>query len=142
MTRGPIELRSDTMTLPTDSMRRAMAQAEVGDDVSREDPTVNQLEEYVAELFDKPAALFVTSGTQGNACALITHCRPRDDVIAEERAHLVMWEVGGWASLAGVTMTTVQAPRGVLTAEIIESAVKPRDVHLATSRLGVRGKHP
>jgi len=135
MTRKPVELRSDTMTLPTDSMRRAMAEAEVGDDVSGEDPTVNKLEAYVAELFDKPAALFVTSGTQGNACAIITHCRPRDDVIAEERAHLVMWEVGGWASLAGVTMTTVHAPRGVITAELIESAVKPRDVHLATTRL-------
>ena len=135
MTRALVELRSDTMTVPTDSMRQAMATAEVGDDVSREDPTVNELEAHVAELFDKPSALLVSSGTQGNLCAVITHCRPRDEVIAEERAHIVTWEVGGWASLAGVTMATVLAPRGIMTAALIEAVVKPIDVHLAKSRL-------
>ncbi len=123
------------MTVPTESMRAAMASAEVGDDVSGEDPTVNALEEYAAELFNKPAALFVTSGTQGNVCALLTHCRPRQEVIADERFHTVIAEVGAWASLAGVTMATVLAPRGILTASIIEAAVKPQDIHYTTTRL-------
>jgi threonine aldolase len=116
-------------------MRAAMASAEVGDDVGGEDPTVNALEEYSAELFKKPAAMFVTSGTQGNICALMSHCRPREEVIADERFHIVTGEVGGWASLAGVTMATVTAPRGILTGPIIESAIKPIDIHYTKSRL-------
>ena len=116
-------------------MRRAMAEAEVGDDVFGEDPTVNALEERAAELFDKEAALLVASGTQGNLCALLTHCRPRQEVIADAESHAVSWEVGGWASVAGVTMCLVPARRGVLTAELIHGAVKPKDVHLVDSRL-------
>ena len=135
MPRSAIDLRSDTVTKPTESMRRAMATAEVGDDVSREDPTVNALEERAAELFEKDAALLVTSGTQGNLCALLTHCRPRQEVIADAESHAVSWEVGGWASVAGVTICPVHATRGVLTPELIHGAVKPKDVHLVESRL-------
>jgi threonine aldolase len=130
-----VDLRSDTLTTPTEAMRRAMAAAEVGDDVFGEDPTVRALEERCADIMAKEAALFVSSGTQGNLCALLTHCRPRQEVIAEERAHIVTWEVGGWASVAGLSMRTVHAPRGVLTAELIRDAVKPANVHLVDSRL-------
>ena len=123
MPRSAIDLRSDTVTKPTESMRRAMATAEVGDDVSREDPTVNALEERAAELFEKEAALLVTSGTQGNLCALLTHCRPRQEVIADAESHAVSWEVGGWASVAGVTICPVHATRGVLTPELIHDFI-------------------
>ncbi len=112
-----------------------MAAAEVGDDVFGEDPTVRGLEERCADILAKEAALFVSSGTQGNLCALLTHCRPRQEVIAEERAHIVTWEVGGWASVAGLSMRVVHAPRGVLTAELIRDAIKPANVHLVDSRL-------
>ncbi len=116
-------------------MRQAMATAEVGDDVFDEDPTVRSLEERSAELFGLDAGLFVASGTQGNLCALLTHCRPRQEVIAEHRCHVVTWEVGGWASLAGVTMATVDAPRGVLTPTLLEGAIKPDNIHLVDTRL-------
>lgn len=130
-----IDLRSDTVTAPTLAMRRAMAEAEVGDDVVGEDPTVNRLEARAADLLGKEAALFVTSGTQGNLCALVTHCRPRQEVIADVQSHMVTWEVGGWASVAGVTVRTVQAPMGVLTPELIRGAVMYENVHLVDSRL-------
>ncbi len=116
-------------------MRRAMADAEVGDDVFGEDPTVRSLEERCAELFGMEAALFVASGTQGNLCALLTHCRPRQEVIADRGCHVVTWEVGGWASLAGVTMAAVDAPRGVLTPALLRAAAKPANVHLVTPHL-------
>ena len=116
-------------------MRRAMAEAEVGDDVFGEDPTVRSLEERCAEMFGLEAGLLVASGTQGNLCALLTHCRPRQEVIADRSCHVVTWEVGGWASLAGVTMATVEAPDGVMTSDLIRGAVKAANVHLVDSRL-------
>ena len=116
-------------------MRKAMAEASVGDDVFGEDPTVRSLEVRCAELFGLEDGLFVTSGTQGNLCALLTHCRPRQEVIVDSGCHVVTWEVGGWASIAGVTTALINAPRGVLTPELIHAAVKPENVHLVGSRL-------
>ncbi len=128
-------MRSDTVTLPTESMRAAMARAEVGDDVQAEDPTVNELEEYAADLFGKQAALFVTSGTQGNAVAIMAHTSPGDLVYCETRAHVGHYEGGGPAALAGVTLEKIWCERGILTGPAVEAAMEPEDVHLAVPRL-------
>ena len=130
-----IDMRSDTVTLPTESMRAAMARAEVGDDVYAEDPTVNDLEEYTADLFGKEAALFVTSGTQGNAVAMMAHTSPGDLVYCETRAHVGHYEGGGPAALAGVTLEKIWCERGILTGPAVEAAMEPEDVHLAVPRL-------
>jgi len=130
-----IDMRSDTVTLPTESMRAAMARAEVGDDVQAEDPTVNELEEYAADLFGKQAALFVTSGTQGNAVAMMAHTSPGDLVYCETRAHVGHYEGGGPAALAGVTLEKIWCERGILTGPAVEAAMEPEDVHLAVPRL-------
>ena len=132
---GIVDMRSDTVTLPTDAMRAAMARAEVGDDVNAEDPTVNELEEYAADLFGKEAALFVTSGTQGNAVAMMAHTVPGDLVYCETRAHVGHYEGGGPAALAGVTLEKISCDRGILTAERVEEAMEPEDVHLAVPRV-------
>src|SRR5512134_1981386 len=95
-----IDLRSDTVTHPTPAMREAMARAEVGDDVYGEDPTVNRLEELAAEMLDKEAALFVSSGTMGNLIALLTHCVRGDEIIVGNQAHIFIAEQGG-ASVLG-----------------------------------------
>ena len=97
-----IDLRSDTVTRPTAAMRAAMAGAEVGDDVYGEDPTVNELQEAVAAMLGKEAALFVTSGTQGNLCALLAHCGRGDEYIVGGRAHTYMYEGGGAAVLGSI----------------------------------------
>jgi threonine aldolase len=130
-----IDMRSDTVTLPTESMRAAMARAEVGDDVHAEDPTVNELEEYAADLFGKEAALFVTSGTQGNAVAIMAHTSPGDLVYCETRAHVGHYEGGGPAALAGVTLEKIWCERGILTGPAVEAAMEPEDVHLAVPSL-------
>src|ERR1700731_4244823 len=97
-----IELRSDTFTLPTESMRRAMAAAEVGDDVWDEDPTIHRLQERAAEMVGKEASLFVPSGTMGNLCALISHTEPGDEVLVEGESHIFHSEVAGaWGGGAG-----------------------------------------
>jgi threonine aldolase len=128
-------MRSDTVTLPTESMRAAMVRAEVGDDVHAEDPTVNELEEYAADLFGKEAALFVTSGTQGNAVAIMAHTSPGDLVYCETRAHVGHYEGGGPAALAGVTLEKIWCERGILTGPAVEAAMEPEDVHLAVPSL-------
>ncbi len=130
-----IDMRSDTVTLPTESMRAAMARAEVGDDVHAEDPTVNELEEFAADLFGKEAALFVTSGTQGNAVAMMAHTSPGDLVYCETRAHVGHYEGGGPAALAGVTLEKIWCERGILTGPAVEAAMEPEDVHLAVPSL-------
>ena len=130
-----IDMRSDTVTLPTESMRAAMARAEVGDDVHGEDPTVNELEDYAADLFGKEAALFVTSGTQGNAVAMMAHTSPGDLVYCETRAHVGHYEAGGPAVLAGVTLEKISCERGILTGRAVEAAMESEDVHLAVPRL-------
>jgi threonine aldolase len=119
-----IDLRSDTVTRPTVAMREAMARAEVGDDVFGDDPTVQALEEEVARITGKEAALFVSSGTMGNQLAIATQTRPGDDVIVGESAHLVINEAGGGAALSGVQFT-VAGRGGFFTVEELERAIQP-----------------
>jgi threonine aldolase len=130
-----IDLRSDTVTKPTPEMRRAMAQAEVGDDVYREDPTVNRLEETVARLLGKERALFVVSGTMGNQVAIRTHTLPGDEVILDAESHIFHYECGAPAALSGVQLRTVAGRRGHPTAEEIEPLIRGVDIHAPRTRL-------
>jgi threonine aldolase len=131
-----VELRSDTMTRPTPAMRRAMAQAEVGDDVFGEDPTVNRLEEIAAERLGKPAALFVASGTMGNLVSLMAHCGRGDEMILGSLAHTFFFEQGGSAAVAAVHPRTVpNRPDGTLPVEEIEAAIRSDNLHFPRTRL-------
>ena len=131
-----IDLRSDTVTKPTEEMYRAMAEAELGDDVAQDDPTVNRLEELAAEKIGKEAALFVASGTMGNLCAITTHTRPRESMICEATSHTYEHEVGGAAALAGVTTRVVFGEAGYMgPAEIQQEIHDPDDVHVAPASL-------
>ncbi len=120
-----IDLRSDTVTKPTAEMRRAMAEAEVGDDVYAEDPTANLLQERAAEIFGKEAALFVPTGSMGNQIAVKLHTKPGDEVVIEERGHIFNWEMGMPAIASGVTIRPVRAANenGMLTWAEIEAAI-------------------
>lgn len=118
-----IDLRSDTVTKPTPAMRRAMAEAEVGDDVYGEDPTVNRLQERAAELFDKEAALFVPTGSMGNQLCVKLHTRPGSEVVLEERSHIYNYEMGGSAVFSGVTFRPVRGENGMLTRELVAGAI-------------------
>ena len=131
-----IDLRSDTVTRPSQPMRAAMASAEVGDDVWRDDPTVIELEESVAELLGKEAGVFVTSGTQGNLCAVLAHCQRGDEAILGEGSHISVFEAGGAAVLGSVAAQTVRVhDNGMIDLEHVESVVKADDPHFARSRL-------
>lgn len=131
-----IDLRSDTVTRPGEAMRRAMAEAEVGDDVFGDDPTVNALQERIAGLLGFEAALFVSSGTQSNLCALLTHCGRGDEYIAGQMAHLYRWEGGGAAVLGGIQpQPLAHRADGTLDPGDIAAAVKPDDAHFARTRL-------
>ncbi len=131
-----IDLRSDTVTQPTDAMRATMASAPVGDDVYGEDPTVNRLEAVVAERLDLESGLFVTSGTQSNLVALLTHCGRGDEYIAAEGAHTYRFEGGGAASLGGIQPQPVGTlPNGGVDLVAAEAAIKPDDVHFAKTTL-------
>jgi threonine aldolase len=132
---APIDLRSDTVTRPTPGMRRAMAEAEVGDDVYGEDPTVCALEARVAERLGLEAALFVPSGTQGNQIAIGVHTRPGEEVILEEASHPFHYENGAMGALWGVQPRTVVGRRGLLTPAQIQTAFRGHDDHLPRSRL-------
>jgi threonine aldolase len=121
-----IDLRSDTVTRPTPEMRRAMAEAEVGDDVYGEDPTVNRLQERAAVRLGFEAALLVPSGVMGNEIAIRILTRPGQEVLAEERSHVVQYELAGMAALSGVMPRTVASPDGILTPEAIRGALKPK----------------
>src|SRR5881394_3421753 len=121
-----IDLRSDTVTRPTPEMRAAMAAAAVGDDQYGEDPTANALQERVAALLGKEAALWLPSGTMANQVALRTLTRPGDDMVVSREAHAVWHEAGGSAANAGVQLTEIGA-RGVFTAEEFLAAIKPRN---------------
>jgi threonine aldolase len=121
-----VDLRSDTVTRPTPAMRRAMYEAEVGDDVYREDPTVNRLQERAAEVFAREAGLFVTSGTMGNEVALKVHTRPGQEVICEARAHIYHFEMGAVAAIAGLVPRTIWAEDGILSWELIAPYVRGR----------------
>jgi threonine aldolase len=131
-----IDLRSDTVTLPTPAMREAMATAEVGDDVLSEDPTVNRLEAIAAARVGKEAALFVASGTMGNLVALLTHCGRGDEIIAGDRAHLFLYEAGGASALGSIHSRQVpNRPDGTLDLAQVEAAIRPDNDHFPRSRL-------
>jgi len=122
----PIDLRSDTVTRPTPEMRKAMAEAEVGDDVYGEDPTVNRLEARAAEILGMEAALFVPSGTMGNAIAVRILTERGDEVLVERRSHVVRYELAGMSVLSGVMPRMADAPGGHLTPEHVRAVVAPR----------------
>ncbi|MFO0705616.1 MAG: low-specificity L-threonine aldolase [Nitrospira sp.] len=124
-----IDLRSDTVTRPTDAMRKAMAKAEVGDDVYGEDPTVNRLQEIAAALLGKRAALFVPSGTMANQLAIRAHTQPGQEVIVESKAHIVRYEQGAAGALAGVQLHWIPGDRGIMIADQVEAAIRPKDPH-------------
>ncbi len=127
---SPVDLRSDTVTRPTPAMRDAMAAAEVGDDVYGEDPTVNALEAAAARRVGKEAALLVPSGTMANLTALLTHCRPGEEVLLGDQAHIFRAEVGGAARLGGLLLTTLEnLPDGGLDPDRIRSAVRGSNLH-------------
>lgn len=130
-----VDLRSDTVTKPTEGMRRAMFEAEVGDDMVGEDPTVNALEAYCQELFQKPAAVYCCSGTQSNQAAIWSHCHPGDAIVIEQKGHLANYEGGAPAALAGVTSILVPGEGGMLDREHMESCLKPREQHFPWPRV-------
>jgi threonine aldolase len=131
-----IDLRSDTVTRPTAPMREAMSQAPVGDDVFAEDPTVNQLESRMAELLDLESSLFVSSGTQANLLAILSHCERGDEYIAGQEFHIYRWEGGGAAVLGSVQPQPILIEKdGTLSFQAIKKAIKPDDFHHAKTRL-------
>ena len=131
-----VDLRSDTVTRPTKDMRRAMAEAEVGDDVFGEDPSVNKLEEMAASLLHKEAALFVSSGTMGNLVSLLTHCGRGDEVILGDQSHIFFYEQGGMSALGGIHPRTVRnEPDGKMDIQEIEAAIRSDNVHFPRTRL-------
>ena len=131
-----IDLRSDTVTHPTPEMRKAMFEAKVGDDVYREDPTVNRLEMMAAGMIGKEAALFTTSGTQSNLIAVLTHTKHGDEIIVGDEAHIFWYEVGGAAVLGGVIMHTVPTDNcGRLNLDDIDRAIRSNDIHYPETTL-------
>ena len=130
-----IDLRSDTVTQPTPAMRKAMAEAEVGDDVFGEDPTVNALQEKVARMLGKESAIFVPSGTMANQLAIKCHTQPGDEVIIEASSHPYNFEGGAAAALSGVQFYCLKGVRGILDASQVEEAVRPEDHHFPVTRL-------
>src|SRR5712692_161362 len=125
-----VDLRSDTATLPTPEMKRAMANAPLGDDVFREDPTVNRLQEAAAERMGKEAAIFVASGTMGNLIGVLVNARHGEEVIADADAHVFMYEAAGAATVGGIQIRQVTTERGVMSPGQVEAAIRPAgDVH-------------
>ena len=135
MMKNLIDLRSDTVTRPTPAMRNAMAEAEVGDDVFGEDPTVNALQEKVAHLLGKEASLFVPSGTMANQLSIKSHTQPGDEVIIELSSHPYNFEGGAGAALSGIQFQCLKGVRGILDASQIEEAIRPEDHHFPVTRL-------
>jgi threonine aldolase len=130
-----IDLRSDTVTRPTPAMRESMASAEVGDDVYSEDPTVNRLEKDAAEVFGKPAAIFVPTGTMGNQIAIRLHTQHGQEVICEARSHVLDWEMAMMAAFSGCLARTVAAERGILTWDHIKPAIGSKIYYRAQTAL-------
>jgi len=130
-----IDLRSDTVTRPTAGMRKAIAAAEVGDDVFDDDPTVNRLQERVAELLGKEAALFVPSGTMSNQICIRTHTQPGDELICDVSCHIYNYEAGGPAALSGVMCRTLEGDCGILDPSQLEDKIRPDNEHLVRTRL-------
>lgn len=137
-----VDLRSDTVTRPTPEMRRAMAEAEVGDDVLGDDPTVARLEQRIADILDKEASLFFPSGIMANQAALMCLAQPHSEAVCEASCHIFDWELGGAAANAGVQLRTVAAPGGLLTAELMAEALRPRSaLQLNTSVVCLENTH-
>ena len=130
-----IDLRSDTVTMPTPAMRDAMFKAEVGDDVFGEDPTVNRLQEFAANYFGKEAALFCSSGTQTNQIAINVHVKPGGEVICHEDAHIYKYEGGGIAKNSGASVRLLRGNRGRITASEVAQWIMPDDVHFPVTQL-------
>lgn len=130
-----IDLRSDTVTVPTQEMKDAMYNAIVGDDVYEDDPTVKELEEYAAKLVNKEAALFVPSGTFGNQLSLLTHCKRGDEVILGDDCHIVVHEVGASSVIAGVQLRTLRSNKGELDPIEIASKIRTEDIHFPCTGL-------
>ncbi len=132
----PVDLRSDTVTRPSQAMREAMARAEVGDDVFGDDPTVNKLQDRAAELFGFEASLLFPTGTQSNLAALMSHCQRGDEVLVGMEAHTYRYEAGGGAVLGSIQpQAVVNRPDGTLDLKDVEAAIKPDDPHFARTRL-------
>jgi threonine aldolase len=143
MTTPPSDFRSDTVTKPTAKMRRAMAEAEVGDDVYGEDPTIRRLEERTAEVLGKEAALFVPTGSMGNQLSLRVHARSGTEVILEGKSHIFHYEMAGMAALSGLLPRPVDAPRGRMTKEQVAAWIRPEAVYYLprTSVLALENTH-
>lgn len=138
----PIDLRSDTVTRPSPAMWKAMAAAEVGDDVLGEDPTVRRLEELAAQRMGKPAAVFVASGTMGNQASIQAHTRPGQEIICDDRAHIVLYEMGMAAQLSGCLLRAVPTADGLLSWEDIEARLRgPSDHYRGTGLIAVENTH-
>jgi threonine aldolase len=131
----PIDLRSDTVTRPTAAMRAAMVAANVGDDVFGEDPTVRELEDRVAGLLGKEAALFVPSGTMGNQLGVRVHCQAGDEFLCESNCHIICYEQGAYAQLFGIAAQTIDGDHGVLHVEQLMNRVRPDNDHCVRTRL-------
>src|SRR5437867_7937143 len=129
MAESVIDLRSDTITKPSPEMRRAMAEAEVGDDVFIEDPTVNRLQDRAAEIFQREASLFVPSGTMGNLTCILAQTRPGQEVICEEAGHIYNYEMASMSAIAGVLPRIVRGEDGILTWETISKAIRPKSYY-------------
>ncbi len=141
-TRNFVDLRSDTVTRPTPEMYEAMANAKLGDDVLGDDPTVTELEALAAKMTGKEAGLFVPSGTMGNQIALASHCNRGDAIIVEEEAHILYYEVGASALLAGVVSWTLPSVRGAMDPEQIERRIRKADLHTpGTSLICLENTH-
>lgn len=130
-----VDLFSDTVTRPTAAMRQFMCRAEVGDEQQREDPTVNRLQEMVAELLGKEAGLFLPSGTMCNQVAFAVHCRPGDEIILHELSHPLLYEAGGPAALTGAVLHPLAGPRGRFTADQVRGALRPPVHYMNRSRV-------
>ncbi len=131
-----IDLRSDTITLPTPQMREAMFRADLGDDVYGEDPSVNRLEEYCAKLLQKEDALFVSSGTMGNLIALLTHCQRGEQAIVGDKSHIAIWEQSGSSTFGGISLKTIKnKDDGTFNLDELERAINPENIHLARTKM-------
>ncbi len=130
-----LDFRSDTVTRPTAGMRRAMANAEVGDDVLGDDPSVSKLQSRIAEMLGKEAALYVPSGTMSNLIGVRVHCKPGDEMICDAGCHIYNYEQAGYAQLSGIAARMVEGRRGVIEVEQLEGLIRPADAHYVRTRL-------
>ncbi|MDW5563791.1 MAG: GntG family PLP-dependent aldolase [Methanomassiliicoccus sp.] len=130
-----IDLRSDTVTLPTKEMMDAIARAELGDDVTGNDPTVNALQEKAARLFGKESSLLVSSGTQGNLVAVMAYCQPGDEILLESEAHMYFYEAGNISAIAGAIPRFIRGHHGTFTGKQLQEAARGSDIHFPDSRL-------